>query len=42
MGEDGWPFANVDPFPEAEVDSLNNAKHMKDVYFKAEPEYSGR
>ncbi|KAI5996200.1 glutathione S-transferase [Pisolithus albus] len=30
MGENGWPFASVDPFP------------VKDLYFKADPNYGGR
>ena len=42
MGEDGWPFANIDPFPGAEVDPINNAEHIKDIYLKVEPGYSGR
>lgn len=42
MGEDGWPFANIDPFPGAEVDPINNAEHIKDIYLKAQPEYGGR
>lgn len=42
MGEHGWPFANVDPFPAAGVDPVNHAEHMKDIYLKAEPHYEGR
>ncbi len=42
MGPNGWPFANVDFFPEAGVDSLNNADHVKDLYLKDNPEYGGR
>lgn len=42
MGANGWPFANVDPFPGADVDALNNANHVKDLYFKAQPDYGGK
>lgn len=42
MGSDGWPFANADPFPAADTDPLNNAEHVKDIYFKAEPNFQGR
>ncbi|KAH7910114.1 glutathione S-transferase [Hygrophoropsis aurantiaca] len=42
MGEDGWPFANVDPFPDADVDPLYNSSHVKDLYFRADPNYTGR
>ncbi|KXN87782.1 Glutathione S-transferase omega-like 2 [Leucoagaricus sp. SymC.cos] len=42
MGSNGWPFANIDAFPGADVDPLNNADHIKDIYFKAEPDYTGR
>ncbi|KAJ3570564.1 hypothetical protein NP233_g4324 [Leucocoprinus birnbaumii] len=42
MGADGWPFANVDDFPGADVDTLNNASHVKDLYFKVQPDYDGR
>ena len=42
MGSDGWPFTNVDPFPAADTDPLNDADHVKDIYFKAEPNFQGR
>jgi len=42
MGESGWPFASVDPFPGADADPLYNAQHVKDLYFKADPSYGGR
>ncbi|THH06032.1 hypothetical protein EW145_g4371 [Phellinidium pouzarii] len=42
MGENGWPFANVDPFPAAGVDPVNHAEHVKDLYLKADPNYNGR
>jgi len=42
MGTEGWPFANVDEFPGAEVDPLYSSEHIKDLYFKADPNYTGR
>ncbi|EGO03856.1 hypothetical protein SERLA73DRAFT_130409 [Serpula lacrymans var. lacrymans S7.3] len=42
MGKDGWPFASVDAYPGADVDPLYNASHVKDLYFKADPDYTGR
>lgn len=42
MGTDGWPFASVDPFPGADPDPLYQAQHVKDLYLRADPEYSGR
>lgn len=42
MGGNGWPFANVDAFPDAEPDPLYQSEHVKDLYFKADPNYSGR
>jgi len=42
MGENGWPFANVDEYPAAEVDPLYGSEHVKDLYLKAEPSYAGR
>ena len=42
MDENGWPFANVSPFPGADVDPLYGANYIKDIYLRAEPEYEGR
>ena len=42
MGSNGWPFANVDKFPAADVDPLYNSEHVRDLYLKADPDYSGR
>ncbi|KAF9225863.1 hypothetical protein BS17DRAFT_568120 [Gyrodon lividus] len=42
MGENGWPFANVDPYPGADVDPLFDSQHVKDLYYKADPNYGGR
>ncbi|CAG8752894.1 13184_t:CDS:2, partial [Acaulospora colombiana] len=35
MGEHGWPFANVDPYPGAGPDPVAGAEHIKDLYLKA-------
>ncbi|KIJ55638.1 hypothetical protein M422DRAFT_152260, partial [Sphaerobolus stellatus SS14] len=44
MGNNGWPFANVADaeFPGSTIDHLHNAEHVKDLYFKASPDYKGR
>jgi putative glutathione S-transferase len=43
MGSDGWPFASpTNEFPGATTDSVNNAQHVKDLYFKVDPNYEGR
>jgi putative glutathione S-transferase len=42
VGADGWPFASVDQFPGAEVDPLYNSEHIKDLYFRADPDYNAR
>ncbi|KAF7316152.1 Glutathione S-transferase [Mycena indigotica] len=42
LGKNGWPFANIDPFPGAEVDPLFNANYIKDIYLRADPNFSSR
>jgi len=42
MGTDGWPFASVDQFPGADADPLYDSRHVKDLYLRADPAYSGR
>ncbi|KIL64123.1 hypothetical protein M378DRAFT_78766 [Amanita muscaria Koide BX008] len=42
MGANGWPFANVDPFPSADVDPLYGSEHIKDLYLRADPNYEAR
>ena len=42
MGTEGWPFAKVSNFAGAEVDPLYDSDHVKDLYFRADPDYSGR
>jgi putative glutathione S-transferase len=42
MGEHGWPFASVDAFPEATEDPLHNSEHVKDLYYRADPDFEGK
>jgi putative glutathione S-transferase len=42
MGQHGWPFAQVDPFPGADEDPLYHSEYVKDLYLKANPDYGGR
>lgn len=42
MGSDGWRFATPDKVPGATADELYGSKFIKEIYFKADPEYSGR
>jgi putative glutathione S-transferase len=44
MGAHGWPFKNADPsWADADNDPEHpNFQHVKDLYFHADPNYSGR
>ncbi|KAJ7510782.1 glutathione S-transferase [Mycena galericulata] len=42
LGSHGWPFGNVDEFPDAEADPLFNSSYVKDLYLRADPEYASR
>jgi len=42
MGSNGWPFANIDEFPGADVDPLYQSSHVRDLYFRANPDYNQR
>lgn len=42
MGADGWPFADADNYPGTESDPLYGSRHVRDLYFKADPNYTGR
>jgi len=42
MGPEGWPFANIDEFPGADVDPLYQSSHIKDLYLRANPNYNLR
>ncbi|KAI0754220.1 glutathione S-transferase [Daedaleopsis nitida] len=42
LGENGWPFAKVDPFPGVDYDPFYDSSYLKEIYLKAEPRYAGR
>ncbi|KAG8949806.1 S-glutathionyl-(chloro)hydroquinone reductase [Tulasnella sp. 419] len=42
MGSLGWPFKKADDYPGANDDPLYGSNHIRDLYFKANPEYGGR
>jgi putative glutathione S-transferase len=42
MGSNGWPFAPVDEFPGTDKDPLYGSEHVRDLYLKVQPDYSGR
>jgi putative glutathione S-transferase len=42
MGPHGWQFASADEYPGAEIDPLYGSQYIKDLYLRADPEYSGR
>ncbi|KAJ7275611.1 glutathione S-transferase [Mycena rebaudengoi] len=42
LGSNGWPFGNIDEFPGAEADPLENSSYVRDLYLKADPEYASR
>ncbi|KAI9348303.1 glutathione-S-transferase [Zopfochytrium polystomum] len=42
MTKDGWHFSTADETPGCVADTVNNAKFLREIYFKAEPDYSAR
>ncbi|THV04732.1 glutathione S-transferase [Dendrothele bispora CBS 962.96] len=42
MGNNGWPFATADQFPDADADPLYKSEHIKDLYLRCAPDYAGR
>ncbi|KAJ1831039.1 S-glutathionyl-(chloro)hydroquinone reductase [Coemansia sp. RSA 2706] len=42
LGPNGWEFASPDEVPGATLDDVNGAKYIRELYFKAEPNYSAR
>ncbi|KAI7883730.1 hypothetical protein K492DRAFT_47285 [Lichtheimia hyalospora FSU 10163] len=38
----GWKFSTPEECPGAIPDNVNNAQYLKELYFKVDPEYSGR
>ncbi|KAI8142310.1 glutathione S-transferase [Fennellomyces sp. T-0311] len=42
MLDKGWKFSTPEECPGAIPDSINNASYIRDLYFKVNPDYSGR
>ncbi|VVT50332.1 uncharacterized protein SAPINGB_P002710 [Magnusiomyces paraingens] len=42
LGPDGWRFTTPDKVPGATIDSLYGSKFLRDLYFRANPDYSAR
>ncbi|KAJ2525187.1 S-glutathionyl-(chloro)hydroquinone reductase [Coemansia sp. RSA 2049] len=42
LGPNGWKFASPEDVPGATLDTVNGAEYIRDIYLKAEPEYSAR
>ncbi|KAG5643397.1 hypothetical protein DXG03_000975 [Asterophora parasitica] len=42
MGTSGWAFGDIDAFPGADADTLYGSEHVKDLYFKVDPDFQGR
>jgi len=39
MGDDGWAFGD---FPDSDRDTLNGARFLRELYLRAQPDYTGR
>ncbi|KAI9314312.1 glutathione S-transferase [Dichotomocladium elegans] len=42
MLDKGWKFSSAEECPGAIPDTVNGTKYIREIYFKANPEYSGR
>ncbi|RKP27515.1 glutathione transferase [Syncephalis pseudoplumigaleata] len=42
LEEKGWKFSDPSVTPGATLDSVNGAQYLRELYFKANPEYNGR
>ncbi|KAI8881711.1 hypothetical protein K501DRAFT_188391 [Backusella circina FSU 941] len=42
MLDKGWKFSTAEECPGAIADNINNAQHIRDIYFKVNPDYAGR
>jgi putative glutathione S-transferase len=43
MGDLGWKFVqSKDELEGADPDTLYHAKHLRDIYFRSQPDYEGR
>jgi putative glutathione S-transferase len=41
MEEKGWKFSDPSETPGATLDPINGAQYLREIYFKANPEYTG-
>ncbi|KAJ2712685.1 S-glutathionyl-(chloro)hydroquinone reductase [Coemansia spiralis] len=42
LGPNGWEFASPSEVPGATLDDVNGARYIRELYLKADPEYSAR
>ncbi|ORY94173.1 glutathione S-transferase [Syncephalastrum racemosum] len=42
LGDKGWKFSTSEECPGAIPDNVNNAQYLRELYFKANPDYEGR
>ncbi|KAI8988949.1 glutathione S-transferase [Pilobolus umbonatus] len=42
LGENGWKFSSSEECPGAIPDTINHANFIREIYFKANPEYASR
>jgi putative glutathione S-transferase len=42
MLDKGWKFSTAEECPGAIPDDINHAQHIRDIYFKVNPDYAGR
>ncbi|KAF0556684.1 glutathione S-transferase omega-like 2 [Gigaspora margarita] len=42
LGENGWKFSTPEETPGSIPDTVNNAQYLRELYFKANPDYDGR
>ncbi|CAG8625570.1 964_t:CDS:2, partial [Scutellospora calospora] len=42
LGEKGWKFSTPEETPGSIPDTVNNAQYLRELYFKANPNYDGR
>ncbi|CAG8757677.1 3706_t:CDS:2, partial [Racocetra persica] len=42
LGDGGWKFSTPEETPGSIPDTVNNAKYLRELYFKVNPDYDGR
>lgn len=42
MLDNGWKFSTAEECPGAIPDTVNGSQHVRDLYFKVNPDYAGR